>query len=239
MINHAFFKKFLTIISCSLIIVLNFLFAACTTTQTQKLVLSEPMNSDLEGRVMRETGISGAVVGGLAGGAGAGGLAFLTAVATGSSAENAGIDAAIAGGGGAVVGGVAGAEEGREKGEKIIAQAMSRDQIQSYIQGARAYNQRIAQDNESLKSQIQEISEEPNVSERKPQYYKLKVLTESEMKTVDNRIGDRQKALNDLDWQSSDKSQYEAELSALKAERKQLQVTYAQLVESTSAASTM
>ena len=216
-----------------------FLIAGCTTVQTQKLVLSEPMNSDLEGRVMRETGISGAVVGGLAGGAGAGGLAFVTAVATGSSAENAGIAAAIAGGSGALVGGVVGAQEGRKKGEKIVAQALSRDQIQNYIQGAKAYNQRIAQDNESIKSQINQIAQNSDVKSRKPQYYKLKVVTEGEMKTVDNRINERQKALSQLDWDSADKGQYAAELNSLKIERKKLQSTYQQIVESTSAASTM
>ena len=239
MIDHAPSVFSMRRITSILMITTVLLIAACTTTQTQKLVLSEPMNSDLEGRVMRETGISGAVVGGLAGGAGAGGLAFVTAIATGSSAENAGIAAAIAGGSGAVVGGVVGAQEGRKRGEKMVAQALSRDQIQSYIQGAKAYNERIAQDNESLKSQIQQISKNPDVNSRKPQYYKLKVVTEGEIKTVDNRIAERQKALSKLEWSTADKSQYEAELTSLKTERKKLQTTYQQIIESTSAAATM
>ena len=112
---------------------------SCTTTGTAQRALSEPMTSDLEAQVMKETGISGAAIGALVGGLAAGGATFLAMTAAGAKAEEALVGAAIGGTVGAVGGGMAGYQQGKKEGQKLVAQAMTRDQVAQYIQGARAY----------------------------------------------------------------------------------------------------
>ena len=132
-----------------------FLSPACTTTATQQQVLSEPMTSDLEAKVLKETGISGALIGALATGAATGALTFATLAATGASLEQAAVGAAIGGAAGAAAGGVAGYQQGKKQGQKMVAQAMTRDQVRQLVQGARDYNVRLAKNNATLKAALQ------------------------------------------------------------------------------------
>lgn len=193
---------------------------ACTTTGTKERVLAEPMSADLEAQVMKETGISGAVIGAAAG-AVLGGLATMGAAAVaGASAE----EALIAGAIGAVVGGTAGGmggyQEGKKKGQQVVAQAMTRDQVEKYLQGAKAYNVRLANANSALKSELGSIRQINEPSLRKARLSRLDKAARSELKDVDKRLAQREGALDNLNFGSkSDEVVYKQRLAELKTQR--------------------
>jgi len=193
--------------------------ASCTTTGTAQRTLSEPMTSDLEAQVMKETGISGAAIGALVGGLATGGATFLAMTAAGAKPEEALIGAAIGGAAGAVGGGMAGYQKGKEQGKKLVAQAMTRDQVAQYIQGARAYNKHLAKTNSTLSSALQRAKSEND----KKTLGLVKKEGAKELKDLNARIANREKAIAQAGWPTkSDKAQYQSELNQAKAEKAKL-----------------
>lgn len=192
---------------------------SCTTTGTAQRALTEPMDSDLEAQVLKETGISGAAIGALVGGLTTGGATFLAMTAAGHNAQDALVGAAIGGAAGAVGGGMVGYQEGKKKGQKLVAQAMTRDQVAKYIQGARAYNKQLAQNNATLSAALQRAK-----ANKDPKTLALvKKEGARELKELNSRIANREKALARAGWPSkSDKSQYQAELAKAKTEKARL-----------------
>lgn len=192
---------------------------ACTTTGTAQRALSEPMTSDLEAQVMKETGISGAAIGALVGGLTAGGATFLAMTAAGHNAQDALVGAAIGGAAGAVGGGVVGYQQGKKEGQKLVAQAMTRDQVAQYIQGARAYNKHLAKTNSTLSSALQRAKSEND----KKTLGLVKKEGAKELKDLNARIANREKAIAQAGWPTkSDKAQYQSELNQAKAEKAKL-----------------
>ena len=191
----------------------------CTTTATQQQVLSEPMTSDLEAKVLKETGISGALLGALAAGAAAGALTFATMAASGASLEQAAVGAAIGGAAGAAAGGVAGYQMGKKKGQQVVAQAMTRDQVRQLVQGAREYNVRLAQNNATLRTALQRAK----TTGDKKTLGTIRKEGTKELKFLDQRLANREKALKQGKFPSgSGKTEYQAQLSKAKSERAQL-----------------
>lgn len=191
----------------------------CTTTATQQQVLSEPMTSDLEAKVLKETGISGALLGALAAGAAAGALTFATMAASGASLEQAAVGAAIGGAAGAAAGGVAGYQMGKKKGQQVVAQAMTRDQVRQLVQGAREYNVRLAQNNATLRTALQRAK----TTGDKKTLGTIRKEGTKELKFLDQRLANREKALQQGKFPpGSGKTEYQAQLSKAKSERAQL-----------------
>ncbi len=192
---------------------------SCTTTGTAQRALSEPMTSDLEAQVLKETGISGAAVGALVGGLAAGGATFLAMTAAGHKPEDALVGAAIGGTVGAVGGGMAGYQQGKKEGQKLVAQAMTRDQVAKYLEGARAYNKHLAQTNSTLSAALQRAKSQND----KKTLGLVKKEGARELKDLDARIANREKALAQAGWPTkSDKAQYQTELAAAKAQKAKL-----------------
>lgn len=193
--------------------------ASCTTTGTAQRALSEPMTSDLEAQVMKETGISGAAIGALVGGLATGGATFLAMTAAGAKPEEALIGAAIGGAAGAVGGGMAGYQHGKKEGQKLVAQAMTRDQVAKYLEGARAYNKHLAQTNSTLSAALQRAKSQND----KKTLGLVKKESARELKDLDARIANREKAIAQAGWPTkADKSKYQAELNQAKAYKAQL-----------------
>ena len=191
----------------------------CTTNATQKRVLTEPMSSDLEAQVLRETGISGAATGALSGAALAGGSAFAVSLLSGASTEKAATNAAVAGAAGGVVGGVAGYGEGKRRGQAMVNQAISRDKAQELLKGARAYNTYLQDVNSKLKSALAKASAESDPKTKAALLKQVRSEGQAELKFADQRIGNRKKA-SQSNWEStSDKSQYNSEIEKLVTRR--------------------
>ena len=177
------------------------------------------MTSDLEAKVLKETGISGALIGALATGAATGALTFATLAASGASLEQAAVGAAIGGAAGAVAGGVAGYQQGKKQGQKMVAQAMTRDQVRQLVQGAREYNARLAQNNATLRTALQRAK----ASGDKKTLGTIRKEGTKELKILDQRLANREKALKQGKFPSgSGKSEYQAQVIKAKSERAQL-----------------
>lgn len=204
------------IITC--IALLNF--TACTTTGTKERVLAEPMSADLEAQVLKETGVSGAAIGAI-GGALVGGLATMAAArAAGASAEEALILGAIGAVAGGTAGGMGGYQEGKKRGQQVVAEAMTRDQVAKYLQGAKAYNERLAQSNALLKSEVNNARQIQKPAVRKARLAKIDKAARTELKDVDKRLAQREKAADNLNFGSkSDEAVYKKRLTELKAQR--------------------
>jgi hypothetical protein len=219
-------------IGVTTVLVLAILNSSCTTTETQKRVLTEPMSADLEARVMRETGISGAAIGAASGALLAGGSAFGLSMLSGASAEQSAKTAAVAGAAGAVAGGVAGYGEGKRQGRAMVGQALNRDQAQQLLQGAKQYNRHLAKVNSALKQALLKASSEKNAQTRSQQLKQIQIEANSEIKLSEARIKEREKALNS-DWSSAPASRknYEVELANLRAERDQVRGSLKKSIE--------
>lgn len=192
-------------------------------------MLTEPMSADLEAQVLKETGISGAVTGAIIGGLAVGGLTALALAASGASMEQALIGGGAAAVVGATAGGMQGYQTGKAEGQKTIAQAMSRDQIGKYVQGARAYNDHLAKTNSILASEVKSIRQLNDPKMQKTRSLQVQLAANTELKGVDARITAREKAIKNLSWPESDKIAYEKELLTLKQQRDQLRKTLLEL----------
>ena len=147
--------------------------------------------------------------------------------AAGASAEEALILGAIGAVAGGTAGGMAGYQVGKKQGEKVVAQAMTRDQVAKYLQGAKAYNDHLAQVNTTLKTQLNSARqiEKPNI--RKTRLAQIDKAARTELKDVDKRLALREKAVDNLNWgNKSDEAVYRQRAIQSKAQR-------AALVEST------
>lgn len=192
---------------------------SCTTTGTAQRALTEPMSSDLEAQVMKETGISGAAMGALIGGLTTGGATFLAMTAAGHNAQDALVGAAIGGAAGAVGGGMVGYQQGKKAGQKLVKQAMTRDQVAQYIKGAREYNKHLAQTNQTLSAALQRAKSTKDAKT----LGLVKKEGARELKDLNARIANREKAIAQAGWPSkSDKAQYQAQLAQAKTERARL-----------------
>lgn len=194
--------------------------SACTTTGTKQRVLEEPMSADLEAQVLKETGVSGAVIGAI-GGALVGGLATMAAAkAAGASAEEALIMGAIGAVAGGTAGGMGGYQHGKKQGEKVVAQAMTRDQVAKYLQGAKAYNEQLAQNNARLQTAVKDARQLEKPSVRKARLAQIDKAARTELKDVDKRLAQREKAVDNLNWgNKSDEATYKMRVTELKAQR--------------------
>lgn len=194
--------------------------SACTTTGTKERVLGEPMTADLEAQVLKETGISGAVIGAVAG-AVVGGLAMMgAAAAAGASAEEALIMGAVGALAGGTAGGMGGYQHGKAQGQKVVAEAMTRDQVAKYLQGAKAYNDQLAQNNARLQSAVNGARQLEKPSLRKKRLALIDKAARTELKEVDKRLTQREKALDNLNFgNKSDEAVYKQRLNELKAQR--------------------
>jgi len=204
---------------------------SCTTLDTQKKVLNEPMSEDTEAQVLRETGISGAIVGALIGGAVLGGTVALIMVASGASVEQAAIGGAAGAVAGATGGGIAGYYKGKEEGQKTVARAMDRDQVAKYVRGARAYNQHLAKTNATLADELKNIRQMNNPKVQKSRLAQVDKIAKTELKGVDKRVELREKAIKNLHWPKADKVAYQKELVDLKKQRNQLRENLLQASE--------
>lgn len=207
--------------------------SACTTTGTKQRVLEEPMTADLEAQVLKETGISGAVIGAI-GGALVGGLATMAAArAAGASSEEALIMGAIGAVAGGTAGGMGGYQHGKKQGEKVVAEAMTRDQVAKYLQGAKAYNEQLAQNNARLQSAVQGARQLEKPSLRKARLAQIDKAARTELKSVDKRLAQREQAIDRLNFGSkSDEAAYNQRLVELKAQRTTLVNTINSLSDS-------
>ncbi len=193
---------------------------ACTTTGTKERVLAEPMSADLEAQVLKETGISGAVAGAVAGAVIGGLLMMGAAAASGASAEEALIMGAVGAVAGGTAGGMGGYQHGKKQGQKVVAQAMTRDQVAKYLQGAKAYNENLAKSNAILKASLESARQIEKPSARKGRLAQIDKAARTELKEVDKRLAQREKAVDNLNWgNKSDEAVYKQRLNDLKAQR--------------------
>ena len=221
----------------SLLLCLVLFTNGCTTLETQKLVLEEPMNEDTEARVLRETGISGAVTGALIGAALVGVSTGLIVAARGGSAQQALVAGGIAAAAGGVAGGMVGYQQGKHQGQKIVAKSMERDQIQKLIAGARHYNARLARANQALKTRLSQVKQINDPKMRVREYNRLLKAAKEEETETSKRIALRQKALANPQWKNSDKPVYKSTLTTLSSETATLNTTIGQIEKAKQVAS--
>ncbi len=200
-----------------------FFLAGCTTTETQRIVLTEPMSEDLEKRVLKETGLSGALIGGIGGVALGFGTGFLAATIAGADPTTAvltGAGTAVAGG---VAGGVGGYYTGKRQGEKIVATAMDRDNLSQLLKGARDYNARLKSVNTQLQRELRVLQSSEAGKSKTRTSLQISRLAAQEINEANKRIAQREAAINNPAWDNSQKTQYRKELNTLVAERNTLQ----------------
>lgn len=221
-------SRAITAILCAGSLMIN----SCTTQSTAYQVQTQPMNQDLEKKVLQETGLSGmavgAVVGGLATGAA---VALLTKVAGGNEEQVK--RAAIAGfAAGAVGGGVKGYQEGQKKGQQMVGSVMTRDQARQLVKGAKSHNQQLASYNSRLKEKIASVKQFSDPKEKKLAYSTLKKQTDKMIKDADKKIETRNTALKSDKWAKgtgSEMSQYRGLTNDMVSERNALETYSTQL----------
>lgn len=210
-----------TVFACAASMLLN----SCTTQSTAYQVQTQPMNQDLEKKVLRETGISGAAIGAAAGAATGAILAgAITAIAGGSS-DQITKNALIGAGVGAAGGAVKGYQEGQDKGQQMVAASMTRDQARQLVQGAKAHNRQLANYNNGLRSKINSVKQFSDQKEKKLAYRALARQTNGQIKDADMLIETRKKALQSDKWAkdtSNEKEQYRALTKELETQRSAL-----------------
>ena len=195
------------------------------------------MNEDTEARVLRETGISGAVTGALIGAALVGVSTGLIVAASGGSTQQALAAGGIAAAAGGVAGGMVGYQQGKHQGQQIVAKSMERDQIQKLIAGARNYNARLARANQALKTRLTQVKQINDPKMRVREYNRLLKAAKEEETETSKRIALRQKALANPQWKSSDKPVYKSTLTTLNQENTTLNTTIGQIEKAKQVAS--
>jgi hypothetical protein len=215
-------------IACIASIFLN----SCTTQSTAYQVTQQPMTVDLEKKVLRETSLSGAAIGAVAGAAGGAILAGgITAIAGGSSEQIAANATAGAIGGG-IGGGYTGYKKGQQKGQQMVAASMTRDQARELVKGARAHNQQLISYNNGLRSKINSVNKFSDPKQKKLAYKSLAKQTNAQIKDTDKLLATRKKALQSDKWAKgtdAEKSQYRALTKDLETQRSALASYSAQL----------
>ncbi len=173
--------------------------ASCVSTGTANKIKGGQMNKDLEARVLHETGLSGGVLGGVLGGVGGFGLGVLvialdqaagghmsdqqkTALLMGTTVVGAGLGAKY------------GAQKGQQKGQRLNQAAQQKQKLSELVSGARQYNSKLEQQNDNLRSRIATAKR----AKDKKQLAALKQEANSNLKDINSRLGERQKAVGKL-----------------------------------------
>jgi hypothetical protein len=213
-------------LSCLLAVTLSCVpLSSCVSSQTSKLVKEGYMTEDLEKRVLRETGVSGAAIGALTGASiGAmGGLANegWSALIEGRpfDKERAKRDATIGAYAGGVTGGYIGYQQGRREGEQLIVAAMSRDNIDQLLRGARAYNAGLRNYNAGLRTKISAARKESDAAKRKASYGKLQREANAQLNDANDRVAQRWNAGGNQKWDQDQRSNYRETVRPLVAQR--------------------
>jgi hypothetical protein len=195
---------------------------SCTTGTTATMVTTQPMNSDLEKKVLNETGLSGMFIGAAAGAAAGAVLNGVLAKLAGgdtNQVRTAAVEGAVVGG---TLGACAGWQKGHAEGGRIVANAMDRDHLSKLLMGAKAQNRYLASYNAGLRDQIAKASRNPDPKERKAAYAGLRDEGNKQLKKTDSRIAMRDKALNNKEWVSNQKLAYRSERNDMVAKRSEL-----------------
>jgi len=187
------------------------------------------MTEDVESKVMKETGISGAVIGAAAGAAA--GIVFGVAAEAARSrlagqnfnVENAKRNALVLGVAGMAAGGQIGYSEGQKQGEKLVVKAMDRDSVETLLKGARAYNKGLQTYNTKLRSRIAAARNASDVATRRSGYKSLESEAKSQLDNANQRIAERKKAVGNQAWAASQRKDYKDTIGPLAAQRNSLQ----------------
>ena len=215
---------------CSLIaVVISCLpMSSCVTQGTGNLVKHGHMTSDLEKKVLMETGVSGAAGGAIVG-AGIGAFAGVAAEVIDSvigrrnfDRENAKGNATVGAVAGGVTGGVIGYQQGRKQGEQLVSAAMSRDNVNNLLKGARAYNNGLKSYNSELRTRIATAKKDPDVAKRMATYVSLEREAKSQLNNANDRIAERSKAAGNVIWDGGQRREYKSTIEPLTAQRDSL-----------------
>ncbi len=202
--------------------------SSCVTPSTGNLVKQGHMTSDLEKKVLMETGVSGAAIGVISGAA-TGAAAGVLAEGIGSviqgrqfNSENAKRNATVGAVAGGVTGGVIGYQQGVKQGEQLVSAAMSRDNVNNLLKGARAYNSGLRSYNAGLRTRITAAKKEPDATKRKPTYVSLEREAKSQLNNANDRIAERNKAIGNVKWDGDQRQEYKSTIEPLTAQRDSL-----------------
>jgi len=135
---------------------------SCVSTGTGKQFKNGVVTPDLEAKALKETGLSGSIIGGIGGAVAGFGLGMLIVTLDGLAGPNGrqlsdqqrGQLVTTTTIGGAAAGGIFGYKKGQQKGRQLVASAKQRDQLKGLVNGARDYNARLAEKNNELKIQF-------------------------------------------------------------------------------------
>jgi hypothetical protein len=174
---------------------------------------------DWKKKVLRETGVSGALIGVAAGAATGAATGALLARSQGLDMKRGAIVGAIVG---AAAGGTIGYHRGKQQGEKVVAKAMSRDTINSLLRGAKAYNQGLVNYNRELTTKISAARKEADPNTQKKRYKSLEMEARGMLGDADSRVKERKKAANNPQWDSNQRKQYANTISPLTTQRNAL-----------------
>lgn len=218
-------NRFSALLTCALLL------PSCVTRQTGLEVLNTPINTDLEAKVLRQTGVTGAIIGAVVG-AGLGyTLARLDAQRRGMNERDANAYALRVAAAAGVAGGGVGWAKGKQTGQKIVSKSMERDYLNKLNEGARAYNNNASQFNTALRKKMNETKSISDPKEKKAMYRALLSQGNKKAGDMDDRISKRQKAVANPNWNSSQKVTLKNELSELTRYRDQLKRTNEELAK--------
>jgi hypothetical protein len=197
---------------------------SCVSTGTGKQIKNGPMTADLESKILKQTGLSGTILGGVGGAVAGFGLGMLIVLADEAggrtySDEQRGRIVTATTIGGAVAGGMFGYKKGQQQGQSVVASAKEKDQLSSLVKGAREYNARLAAENQDLRIRVATAK----TSKDKKQLAVLKKEAGAYLADADARLKTRQKALEKT--QPEYRGDYEDTLPKLKEEKAKLEST--------------
>jgi hypothetical protein len=187
---------------------------SCVSTKTAGVVQTQVMDPGLERKVLRETGLSGALLGVVTGAAIGIGAALLVGAITGQQPNTGQMVAA--GVMGATAGGIFGWHKGKEKGGKVLATAKDRDHLKQLALGARQYNAHIDNYNTNLRRDIASAKS----SKDQTRLLALSKAASAKLSQVDKTITVRQTSINNLP--PSYRDGYKSTLAPLQREEKEL-----------------
>lgn len=197
---------------------------SCVSTGTGKQIKNGPMTADLELKVLKQTGLSGTIIGGVGGAVAGFGLGMLVVLADELGGRTLSDDqrgrlVTTTTIGGAVAGGMFGYNKGQQQGQQVVASAKEKNQLSNLVKGAREYNERLAAENQDLLNRIATAKS----SKDKKQLAALKKEAGGHLADADARLKTRQKALEKT--QPEFRGDYEDTLPKLKQEKAKLEST--------------
>ncbi len=197
---------------------------SCVSTGTGRQIKNGPMTVDLESKVLKQTGLSGTILGGLGGAAAGFGLGMLVVLADEAggrtySDEQRGRIVTATTIGGAVAGGMFGYKKGQQQGQRVVASAKEQNQLVSLVNGAREYNARLAAENQNLRNRVAGAK----ASKDSKQLAALKREAGANLADADARLRTRQIALEKV--QPEHRGDYAGTLPKLQQEKAKLEST--------------